>query len=73
MRKTLMASVLLLVFIGSAHAGIVLTPPAPQPATAVQEPTTDGVIHTPLTTGGEIQNGAVTTFVQMVLNLLALS
>jgi hypothetical protein len=45
----------------------------PPPAPAVQEPTTDGIIHTPLTTDGDMGNDAAITFAQVLLNLLALS
>ena len=51
-------------------------PPPSQPATAVQEPTTDGDIETGATaptTDGIMQNAAADTFMQVVLNLLALS
>jgi hypothetical protein len=75
MRKTLLASVLLLAFVGSAQAGIVLTPPVTQPATVEQTLTTDGEIDTGATAptaDGEIPNGAATTFLEVVLNLLAL-
>ncbi len=68
---------LVLLFTGSASAGIIQNdspaPPPSQPVTAVQEPTTDGVIHTPLKTDGVIPNDAASTFAQIVLNLLALS
>jgi hypothetical protein len=54
----------------------------PPPAPAVQGPTTDGEMPTTLTTDGVmpngasdgiIQNDAAATFMQVVLNLLALS
>ena len=77
MRKTLRVLLLVLLLTGSASAGIMQNdspaPPPPQPASVMQEPTTDGVIHTPLKTDGVIQNDAAITFAQMVLNLLALS
>lgn len=59
-----------------AFAGDMLTPsvaPTPQPATVAQEPTTDGIMQTPLTTDGVMDNGAAATFAQVLLNLLALS
>jgi len=74
MRKTLGVCLLVLLFTGSASAGIIQNEsPAPPQAPAVQEPTTDGVIHTPLKTDGVIPNDAASTFAQIVLNLLALS
>ncbi len=92
MRKTLRASVMVLALCGPAFAGDMQCPPVvpPPPAPAVQGPTTDGVISTPLTTDGEMPNGtsdgimqngasdgimgngAAATFLQVVLNLLAL-
>jgi len=61
-----------------AFAGEMLCPPVatPPPATAVQGPSTDGEIDTGATAptaDGEIQKGAAITFVEVVLNLLALS
>lgn len=77
MRKTLRVFLLVLLLTGSASAGIMQNdspaPPPAQPASVMQEPTTDGVIHTPLKTDGVIPNDAASTFAQIVLNLLALS
>jgi hypothetical protein len=76
MRKTLGVFLLVLLFTGSASAGIIgndsPAPPA-QPASAVQEPTQDGEIQHPQMTDGIIQNEAGMTFAQVLLNLLALS
>jgi len=64
MRKTLGVSLLVLLLTGSANAGIMQNdapaPPPPQPANAVQEPTT----------AGEMPNGATDTLSQTVLDLL---
>ena len=59
-------------------AGEMLCPPVapPPPATAVQEPTTDGDMSagaTATTAHGDMQYGAASTFVEIVLNLLALA
>ena len=59
-------------FVGSTQAGIVLTP-CPEPATIEQEPTTDGDMSAGATADGIIQNEAAATFMQVVLNLLALA
>jgi hypothetical protein len=49
MLKAVRVSAMLLVLVGSARAGEVLTPPAPQPqANTVQEPTTDSLTQTVL-------------------------
>ena len=49
MLKAVRVSAMLLVLVGSARAGEVLTPPAPQPQTnTVQEPTTDSLTQTVL-------------------------
>lgn len=62
MLKAVRVSAMLLVLIGSARAGEVLTPPAPQPqANTVQEPTTNG----------NIQNEAPYSLTQIALDLLA--
>lgn len=49
MRKTLGVSLLVLLLTGSASAGEmpnwITSPPPPQPANAVQEPTTDGIMQ----------------------------
>lgn len=50
MLKAIRVSAMLLVLVGSAHAGEVLTPPAPtppQPARTAQEPTLNGIMSTP--------------------------
>lgn len=77
MMKAIRVSAMVLALVGSAHAGEVLTPPAPQPppSQAVQEPTTFGALQPDdvPSTDGDIQNDAAITFVQVVLNLLALS
>ncbi len=85
MRKTLGVCLLLLLLTGTASAGIMpngAPEPPPQPAPAVQGPTTNDEMNTPLTTDGDmpngasdgiIQNEAVATFLQVVLNLLAVS
>ncbi len=56
MLKALRTSAMLLALVGSAHAGDVLTPPAPQPPPIIvtQEPTTDDsvVSDTPDTLNG---------------------
>jgi hypothetical protein len=80
MRKTISLLALSLVltcsaFAGDMQNGVTGTPP-PTPAPAVQGPTTDGEMSagaTAPTTDGDIQNGAAATFLQVVLNLLALS
>ena len=46
-------------------------PPPSQPATAVQEPTTEGEIPNGAA-DGIMQNEAAATFIEVVLNLLAL-
>jgi hypothetical protein len=79
MRKTLGISLVVLLLTCSVNAGIMANEsPAPpsQPAPAVQGPTTDGEMDTGLTapnTEGDMQNDAAATFIQVVLNLLALS
>lgn len=82
MSKAIRASVLVLLLACSAQAGWIQNgvadapPPPPPPATAVQGPTTDGVISTGATAPtvhGITQNDAAATFLQVVLNLLALS
>jgi hypothetical protein len=72
MRKILRASVLVLALCGPVFAGDALCPPVapPPPATAVQGPTTGGEMET---TDGQIEPGATATFVEVVLNLLALA
>ena len=62
MLKAIRVSTMLLVLAGSAYAGEVLTPPAPQPqANTVQEPTA----------AGEMQNGSADSITQIALDLLA--
>lgn len=62
MLKAVRVSAMLLVLVGSARAGEVLTPPAPQPqAMTVQEPTMDG----------EMPNDAAESLTQTALDLLA--
>jgi len=61
-----------------AFAGEMLCPPVatPPPATAVQGLSTDDEMDTgatATTTDGDIETGAAITFVEVVLNLLALS
>jgi hypothetical protein len=77
MSKAIRTSVLVLLLTSSAQAGWMgndsPAPPPSQPAPAVQGPTTDGIMQTPLTTDGDMQNDAGITFMEVVLNLLALS
>jgi len=76
MRKPLRAFVMVFALCCPVVAGEMLCPsvvPTPQPATIVQEPSVDGEIQNPQTTDGDIQNEAAATFVEVVLNLLALS
>lgn len=77
MRKAISILVLALTLTCSTYAGEMPNgapaPPTPQPTPAVQEPTTDGIINTPLTTDADMQNDAAVTFMQVILNLLALS
>lgn len=81
MRKTLTIAALVLalgcpVFAGEMNAPVAPAPPPSQPAPTIQEPITDGEMSagaTAPTTDGIIQNEAAATFVQVVLNLLALS
>ena len=65
MGKAIRASALILLLACSAQAGYIPNespaPPPPQPANAVQEPTTDG----------DIQNDAADTLTQIALDLLA--
>jgi hypothetical protein len=76
MRKTLGVCLLVLLLTGSASAGIIgndaPAPPPSQPATVAQEPTTDGIMPNGAP-DGDMDNGAAATFLQVVLNLLALS
>ena len=63
MLKAVRVSAMLFVLVGSARAGEVLTPPAPQPqANTVQEPTADGIMP----------NGMEESLTQAALDLLAL-
>jgi hypothetical protein len=66
MRKTLGVSLLVLLLTGSASAGIIQNdapaPPPPQPAGAVQEPTT----------AGEMPNPTPDSLTQTALDLLAI-
>ena len=79
MRNAIRASVLMLALCCPAFAGNIPNPPGvtttPTPAPAVQETTTFGDLQPGElpTSGGDIQNGAAATFMQVVLNLLALS
>ena len=84
MRKALSVLALILALTCSAQAGYMQNgspePPPPQSAPAVQGPTTFGDGHTSdlqsgdvPSTDGDMQNGAATTFIQVVLNLLTLS
>lgn len=77
MRKTLGVCLLSLLLTCSASAGIMQNEsPAPPTAPAVQGPTTDGDIDTGATAktaDGIMEDGAAITFMQVVLNLLALS
>ncbi len=81
MRKTLTTAALVLVLTCPALAGEMHTPAAPtptppQPAGATQGPSTDGEISTGTTApnaDGDIQYDAAATFIQVILNLLALS
>ena len=76
MKKTLRASVLVLALYCPAFAGDIPCPtvaPTPQPARAVQELTLDSGIQSPQTLDGDVPNGgAAATFVEVLLNLLAL-
>jgi len=75
MRKTLRASVLVLVLCCPAFAGEIPCPtvvPTPAPLSVVQEPTMDSEIQNPQTTDDYSQNGAVATFLEVVLSLLTL-
>jgi hypothetical protein len=68
MLKAIRVSAMLLALVGSAYAGEVLTPPAPQPppTSAVQEPT-DGA-----TLNGDISTPDVSeSLTQITLELLA--
>ncbi len=74
MRKVIRASVLALALTSSAYAGEMQNDsPAPpsQPATVAQEPTTDGEIQN-VASDGIMPNDVAATFMQVVLNLLAL-
>ncbi len=63
MLKAIRVSAMLLALAGSAYAGEMLTPPAPQPqANTVQEPTADGIIY----------GDAPESLTQVALELLAL-
>lgn len=79
MRKTFRASVLMLALCCPVFAGDIPNPPIapPQPPTpAVQAPSTDGQIDTGATAStadSDLQNSAAITFVEILLNLLALS
>ncbi len=69
MRKYIRVSLLVMVMAVSAHAGdmqcgVTGTPPT-QPATAEQAPIQES------TASGDISNGAVDTFAEVALNLLA--
>ena len=66
MRKVLSVALLVMVLACSAHAGDQHASDAPAPATFGD--VHSGDIHTV-----DIHNGAAATFVQVVLNLLALS
>jgi hypothetical protein len=76
MRKILRAFVMVLAFCVPALAGDILCPPvAPLSSPAVQEPIMDGEINTGVTAppaDGDMANEAALTFMQVVLNLLAL-
>ncbi|HEU4594804.1 MAG TPA: hypothetical protein VFS10_06520 [Pyrinomonadaceae bacterium] len=79
MSKAIRASALVLLLTCSAQAGWIQNdspaPPPSQPATAVG-PTTDGQIDTGATAptaDGQIETPAAATFVEVLLNLLALS
>ena len=66
MRKTISVAALLLALTCPAYAGEMQND-KPQAAT-VQEPTTEGDIHT---TEGEIQNDATASLTQIALDMLA--
>jgi len=76
MCKSIRACVLILLLACSAQAGHMQNespaPPSSQPATAVQEELTGGEIPNPQTTDGEMNTPAAATFLEVVLNLLAL-
>ena len=69
MRKTLATAALLLALSCPAWAGIMQTPPAPQPtpapASAPQEPTDGVTLH------GDMPNGVTQSLTQTALELLA--
>jgi hypothetical protein len=73
--KVVKAFVLALAVSVCAYAGEmdngVAQPPPSQPATVAQEPTTDGIMQNGVA-DGIIPNDAATTFMQVMLNLLAL-
>lgn len=80
MRKTLRASVLVLMVCCPAFAGDIPNPvyvPTPQPARNFQEETTDGDITDPVTgaptADAEMLDDATAIYVNILLNLLALS
>jgi hypothetical protein len=80
MRKTITLLALVAALTCSAYAGDmpngVTGTPQPTPTPAVQGPTTDGEIDTgatALTADGIVPDEAAITFLQVVLNLLALS
>jgi hypothetical protein len=81
MRKTISVLALLVALTcfaygGEMQNGATGTPqPTPVPAPATQEPPRDGETDAGLTTTtaeGDIQDGAVASFVEVMLNLLAL-
>jgi hypothetical protein len=76
MRRTVQSLALMLALSAPIYAGEMQCPvisPTPPSSPAVQGPTTDGEISTPLMADGIIQNDAAATFLQVVLNLLTLS
>lgn len=75
MRRTVQGLALTLALSAHIYAGEMQCPvisPTPPPASATQEPTTDGDIQNGAS-DGIMQNEVAATFMQVVLNLLALS
>jgi hypothetical protein len=76
MRKAISVLALVLALTCSVQAGYMANdspaPPPSQPATSAQEATTDGEIPNKVA-DGDMGNDAATTFIEIALNLLALS
>jgi hypothetical protein len=80
MRKSISVLALLVALTCSAFAGDmqngVTGTPQPTPTPALMGPTNDGEIptwETDTNAGGDVQNGVVASFIEVVLNLLDLS